>query len=413
MMLNGDTGDVACDHYNRWKDDVKLMRELGLQAYRFSISWPRVIPEGTGPVNERGLDFYDRLVDELLAAGILPYVTLFHWDFPYELYCQGGWLNPNSPDWFAEYTRVVVARLGDRVRHWMTLNEPQCFILIGLGEGRHAPGDRLDLPHLVRGTHHALLAHGKSVQAIRSSSPQACKVGFAPVGRSIIPHTDTPEDIEAARAATFSCDFNGLWSNSWWMDPVFLGRYPEDGWRRYGGQMPKIGPRDLETIHQPLDFFGMNTYFAQPVRRSPDGNPEAVKFPPGDPLTSFYWHISPTALYWSPRFFWERYRLPIVVTENGLANPDWVSTDGRVHDPQRIDYTRRYLDQFKRAIEEGVEAGGYFHWSLLDNFEWGEGYRQRFGLIHVDFETQQRTLKDSADWYRDVIYSHGESLGEV
>jgi beta-glucosidase len=404
------TGDTACDHYHRCKTDIMLMKEIGLQGYRFSISWPRVIPEGVGTVNERGLDFYDRLVDDLLAAGIAPYATLFHWDTPYELYCRGGWLNPNSPDWFAEYTRVVVTRLGDRVRHWMTLNEPQVFVLVGLMEGRHAPGDRLALASVLRAAHHTLLAHGKSVQVIRAVSPRSCRVGYAPVGRSVIPATEAAEDVEAAREATFSCDFMGLWSNAWWMDPIFRGHYPEDGLQLYGGQMPWVGSQDMETIHQPLDFFGMNTYFALPVRRGEEGRPKAVAFPPGHPMTSFNWQITPSALYWTPRFFWERYRLPIVITENGLANPDWVGPDGRVHDPQRIDFTGRYLAQFRRAIEEGVEASGYFHWSLMDNFEWAEGYRQRFGLIHVDYTTQQRTLKDSARWYGEVIRTNGENL---
>lgn len=409
-VYNGHTGDVACDHVHRFKEDVALMREMGLQAYRFSISWPRVLPLGTGGINAAGLGFYDRLVDELLAAGIAPYATLFHWDYPYELYCRGGWLNREAADWFAEYAGLMASKLGDRVKHWMTLNEHSVFTLLGHQTGEHAPGDRWSQPKILRIAHNVLLAHGKGVQAVRAAAPGPVQVGAAPTGAVTIPASDAAQDIEAARQAMFSVAGSGLWSHSWWMDPSVLGRYPADGLALYEKDMPEIRPGDLETICQPLDFYGVNIYHGSTVRAGADGKPELVAGPVGEPMTAFPWPVTPEALYWGPRFLWERYKLPIIVTENGLANPDWVSLDGKVHDPQRIDFTARYLNSYRRAGRDGVDIRGYFHWSVMDNFEWAYGMRLRFGLIHVDYATQTRTLKDSAYWYRDVITSNGAWL---
>jgi len=410
-IWNGQSGEVACDHYHRYKEDVALMKEIGLRAYRLSISWPRVIPAGAGSVNLRGLEFYDRLVDELLAAGITPYVTVFHWDYPLELYYRGGWLNPESPDWFAEYTKVVVDRLSDRVTHWMTLNEPQCFVGLGHRDGVHAPGDKLAFREILRLAHHALLAHGRAVEVIRSCSKGEARVGYAPVGVVKIPASEDPQDIEAARAATFSItEPKNYWNNTWWMDPVILGRYPEDGLESFADDLPDIKADDLETMCQPLDFLGVNIYQGQKVRAGEGGRAEPVGLPTGYDITAFRWPVTPEALRWGPRFLFERYGLPIVITENGMSNVDWVSLDGRVHDPQRIDFTRRYLLQLAKAVEDGVDVRGYFHWSIMDNFEWAEGYRQRFGIIHVDYPTQKRTPKDSAYWYKEVIASNGANL---
>ena len=411
-IWNKQSGDVACDHYHRYREDVALMKELGLQGYRFSISWPRVLPEGTGAVNGKGLDFYDRLVDELLAAGVLPLVTLFHWDYPYALYCRGGWLNRDSADWFAEYTRVMVEKLSDRVRHWMTLNEPQCFIGLGHQNGVHAPGLKLDFPDILRAAHHTLLAHGKAVQTIRAAAKQPALIGFAPVAVARYPASDSPEDIAAARGAMFSVTEKNVWNNTWWLDPIFRGDYPADGVKLFADMMPDIQAGDMETIHQPLDFFGMNLYQGEKTRAGAHGAPEIVPQPDGAPLTAFHWQITPDALYWASKFYWERYRLPIIVTENGMANTDWVALDGKVHDPQRIDLLHRYLLAFEQAGDEGVDIGGYMQWSLMDNFEWGEGYRQRFGTIYVNYPTGKRTLKDSAYWYKQVIASNGASLHE-
>lgn len=409
-VWEGQSGEVSCDHYHHYREDVALMQSLGIKAYRLSISWPRVLPEGTGRVNPKGLAFYDALIDALLEAGITPWVTLYHWDMPYELYCRGGWLNPESANWFAEYARLMAEHFSDRVTHWMTLNEPQCFLQEGHREGTHAPGDQLNWPEVLLAAHHVLLAHGKSMQALRASAQQPLKIGFAPVGETCMPATETPADIEAARLAMFSIFDWNLWNNTWFADPVLLGHYPEDGLVFYGKAVPDFPPADMDIIRQPLDFYGMNTYRGAFVRVGSIGIPEEAPLPLGYPQTSYNWQITPECLYWGPRFFWERYHLPIVVTENGLANADWIAEDVGVHDPQRIDYTRRHLRQLKQAIEDGVPVEGYFHWSIMDNFEWAQGYRQRFGLIYVDYPSSKRIPKDSAQWYKRVIATNGEKL---
>ena len=406
-------GDVACDHYHLYKQDVALMKQIGLQAYRLSICWPRVLPEGVGTVNEKGLAFYDRLIDEMLAANVQPYITLYHWDFPYELFYRGGWLNRDSSEWFAEYAQVVVDRLSDRVTYWMTHNEIQNCVGYGYGEGVVAPGLKMPFADQMRVGHHMLMAHGKAVQTIRARSKTDSQVGWAPVPRLYLPATDQERDVAAARQATSSVRERKPWSMTWWCDPVHLGHYPEDGLSLYGTDAPKIEPGDMETIHQPLDLFFTNVYYGDHVRADDEGRPQAVPPPDGAAITAFQAPITPEAAYWGSLFFWERYKLPIVITENGMSQMDMPSPDGKVHDPQRIDYVTRYLQQFARAGREGVEIAGYFYWSIMDNFEWIHGYQQRFGLIHVDFSTQQRTVKDSGHWYAEVISSNGENLDEV
>lgn len=402
-VFSGHNGDIACDHYHRYAEDVDLMRLIGIKAYRFSVSWPRVMPGGVGSVNQKGLDFYDRLVDALLAAGIDPYITLFHWDYPYDLYRQGGWLNRDAPHWFAEYASVVAKKLSDRVTHWMTLNEPQCFIILGHHEGRHAPGDRLSFAAILQAAHHALLAHGRAVQAIRANSLKPVKAGYAPVGVVSVPASSAQEDVDAARRRMFSVKPGSLWNNTWWSDPIFLGHYPEDGWAAFGADAPTVYPGDMEIIAQPLDFYGVNIYSAVRVRADAQGGWQEVPFEPGWPSTMMGWFNVPEALYWGPRFLYERYQKPVYVTENGLSGEDWVMCDGKVHDPQRMDYLYGSLAQLQKAAADGTDLAGYFHWSITDNFEWAEGYRQRFGLIHVDYATQQRTLKDSAFYYGKII----------
>lgn len=400
-------GDVACDHYARYVGDVALMREIGLRAYRLSVSWPRLLPAGIGAVNAKGLDFYDRLVDALLEHGVEPYVTLFHWDYPLELYYRGGWLNPDSPEWFAEYAAHVAKLLNGRVKSFITLNEPQVFIGMGHLEGTHAPGDKLRFHEMLQAGHHALLAHGRSVQVLRAEVPGA-QIGFAPVVMPRLPASDSEADIAAARRATFAVDMKNSWTHSWWMDPVFFGRYPEEGLAFYGAEVPRIGPNDLQLIAQPVDFLGLNTYQGLLVEDDTRGGYNNVEFRDGYPRTAFNWPVTPEALYWGPRFCFERYKKPLIVTENGLSVRDWVSLDGAVHDAARIDFTTRYLRALMRAIEDGADVRGYFHWSVMDNFEWAEGYKERFGLIHIDYRSQQRTLKDSAYWYRRVIESNGK-----
>jgi len=407
-IVNGDSGELACDHYHRYRDDVGLMAEIGLQAYRLSVSWPRVLPHGTGAVNAKGLDFYSRLVDALLEHGITPWVTLFHWDFPYDLYCRGGWLNRDSADWFADYTALMVDTLSDRVSHWLTLNEPQCFIGMGHLDGSHAPGMQMGVAEVLLAGHHALLAHGQAVQVIRARAKTKPSIGAAQASQISIPATNQPNDIAAARRRMFSVREKKFFNNSWFSDPMILGRYPEEGVTLFASEMPHVSAEDLASIQQPLDFFGTNIYSGIYIHATAGGDFEPA--PHRDlPVTAMGWPITPEALYWGPRFFHERYRLPIMITENGMANDDHV-VDGRVHDQQRIDFVHDYLQQYRRAIAEGVPALGYFLWSIIDNFEWAEGYAKRFGLIHVDYATQQRTLKDSAHWYKKVIAAHGGNL---
>jgi beta-glucosidase len=402
-------GDVACDHYNRYREDVALMKALGYPNYRFSISWPRVMPSGVGSVSGDGLAFYDRLVDELLAAGIEPWVTLYHWDTPYELYLRGGWLNRDIVNWFSDYAEVIVDKLGDRVSKWMTLNEPQCFIGLGMQSALHAPGDRLNFKEVLLAGHHALLAHGRGVQVIRARAKKTPMIGYAPVGVVKMPATTSAEDVEAARTATFRNLDKSVWSNAWWNDPVFFGRYPEHELSVYGKDAPEPRAGDLELISQPLDFFGANIYNGQTVRAGDEG-PVEVPHPLGIGRTIYHWPLTPESLYWGPKFFYERYGKPIVITENGLGLSDWLHVDGKVHDPQRIDFLHRYIAQFKRAAAEGVDAMGYFQWSFMDNFEWYEGYKLRFGLVHVDYQTQVRTPKDSAYWYGSVIQNNAAEV---
>ena len=403
----GHTGQCACDHYHRVAEDVSLMSRIGLKAYRFSISWPRVVPDPSARPNAAALAFYDRLVDSLLAAGIEPHATLFHWDLPQWAEDRGGWLDRQTADRLSEFAQVMSQHLSDRVRSWATVNEPQCFIKFGYGDGTNAPGHKLPFRDQVRAAHVALLAHGKAAQAIRASAKRPLRVGWAPIGRTDFPATGSEADIRAARDSMMSITEQSLWNNTWFADPVCLGRYPEDGLRAFGDDGPRINDGDMEIIHQPLDFYGLNIYDGRCVRASTSGSPEVVPFAPGHPQTAFRWFITPEALRWGPRFIYERYRAPIYITENGMSSTDWVHSDGRVHDPQRIDYTRRYLAQLRLAIADGADIRGYFHWSLLDNFEWAQGYKERFGLVHVDFATGARTLKDSAAWYSRVIREHG------
>ncbi len=422
-IWRGHTGEVACDHYRRYKEDVALMKSIGLQAYRFSLAWARVLPEGVGTVNAKGLDFYDRLVDELLAAGITPFCTLYHWDLPLALHQRGGWTQRDSADWFAEYATVAARKLGDRVKRWMTLNEPQVFITLGYQAGRHAPGLTLPLKDVLQAGHHALLAHGKGVQALRAAVQDA-QIGFAPATPIAYPATEQPEDVAAARAFNFGIQGYGFlfnasvglplknpFNNAWWMDPVFLGEYPAEGLALYKEDAPRVEADDLKLISTPVDFCGVNIYFGFKIASDGRGGPKVIVPTPATPLTAFDWPVTPEALRWGPKFFHERYKRAIYITENGLALRDWVALDGKVHDPQRIDFTTRYLRELRRAAEDGVPVEGYFHWSIMDNFEWAEGYKQRFGLVYVDYDTQARTPKMSAEWYARVIASNGATLG--
>jgi beta-glucosidase len=411
-IFQNHSGDIACDHYHRFEFDVQLMSQIGLKAYRFSISWPRVIPNGIGKINSKGLSFYDRLIDTLLTDNIQPWITLFHWDYPQALFKRGGWLNRESADWFADYTRVVVDKLSDRVCHWINHTEPQCFIGLGHQHGQHAPGLNLPFNDVLKAAHIALLGHGKAVQAIRAFAKKKPVIGTALAGIVKLPASESLNHVKQARRATFTILEKDVWNNTWFSDPMIFGCYPEDGLKLFGHNLPVIQNRDLEIINQPLDFFGVNLYFGHIMPDVTADSRQAYRWPPGKERTDMGWQITPEVLYWGPKFFYERYKLPIVITENGMANCDWKHLDGKVHDPQRIDFLKRYLRQYNLAIEEGVEAKGYFVWSIMDNFEWNFGYEKRFGLIYVDYSNQKRILKDSAYWYKKVIQTNGQILFE-
>ncbi len=411
-VFNGDSGLVACDHYHRMPEDVKLMKELGLQAYRFSVAWPRIIPGGTGAVNPKGLDFYSRLVDNLLEAGIEPWLTLYHWDLPEALQLKGGWMNPDIADAFAAYTHAVVGALGDRVNHWMTFNEPQCFLGLGTVDGVQAPGWKLSQADFVKSVHNSLVAHGKAVDALRAVGGNRFKIGYVPTTQAMVPDRHTAENIAAAKLAFFGASpAKPLhWTLTLFTDPVFLGRYADDLLPVIEKDLPAGWEGDMALISRPLDFFGINLYSGVRIGVDENGMPSRVKEAVGQPKTAIKWNVEPETLRWAPRFLYERYGKPIVITENGLSNTDWVHTDGKVHDAARIDFTKRYLLEYEKAAADGAELAAYFHWSLMDNFEWSHGYSERFGLVHVDYQTQKRTVKDSGHWYREVIESNGERL---
>lgn len=412
---NGNTrynenGKVACDHYHRVDEDIALIKELGIPYYRFSISWPRVIPEGTGEINKKGLQFYSDLVDKLLANGIEPMVTLYHWDYPYALHRKGSWLNDDSPDWFLEYTKVIVDALSDRVQYWITINEPQCVLGCGYFGGFHAPFQKAQTIDLLKMGKNILISHGKAVNYIRSHAKKKPIIGFTPIGPSYTPVDNSEAAIEEAKKKTFSVGGEGFsFSISYWSDPVFLGHYPEELYDTFGDMVPEMSDEEWKLVTEPLDFYGTNIYYSQAERDTIDYPENRYQ---GSPETHLGWVMSPEVMYWSSKFLYERYKKPIMITENGMSEHDWICLDGKVHDSYRIDYTHRYLKEFLRAGEEGVEIMGYIHWSLTDNFEWAEGYTHRFGLIYVDYSTQKRIIKDSGYWYRDVIATNGEILGK-
>lgn len=399
---NNSTGDVACDHYHRYREDVKLMSELGLKAYRFSLSWSRILPEGTGKVNQAGIDFYNNLIDELLKYNITPFITIFHWDLPYALHLKGGWLNPEISTWFEEYTEVIAKAFGDRVKNFITLNEPSVFMGCGYWHGVHAPGIKYGLKDILQIGHNIHMAHGKAVKVLRSAVPDA-KVGITLATQPMIPVTGADE--KAAFDSYFDGGLNGgscMWSTCYWLDPIVLGSYPKELLEQAGDLFPSFTADDMALISQKIDFIGLNIYEAKYQGQ--------YTRPTGAPHTEIDWDVYPDALEWGIKLNYKRYNLPIYITENGLSTHDWVSLDGKVHDPNRIDFLNRYLRGLKRAAESGCEVNGYFHWSFMDNFEWAKGYNPRFGMVYVDYQTQKRTPKDSAYWYREVIESNGENL---
>jgi beta-glucosidase len=392
----GETGDVACDHYHRWPEDVALMRELGLNSYRFSISWPRVLPTGYGRVNQAGLDFYRRLVDALLQAGIAPMATLYHWDLPQALQDQGGWPYRDTAKAFAEYAHLIFRTFGDSIPLYITLNEPWCSTVLGHVLGIHAPG-MSDIRTALAASHHLLLAHGWAVQAFREESLDTARIGLTNILTDIVPASDSPADAEAAQRAD-------VFFNRWFLDPVVRGEYPEALGTMGLAAMVQVG--DMAAISQPLDFLGVNYYTRHVVEANPGDPLLGVRvLPPQGECTSMGWGVSPDGLYRVlTRVYREYGPIPLFVTENGAAYEDTVVGD-RVQDAARISYLRRHLRAVLRAMTDGADVRGYYVWSLLDNYEWAEGYSKRFGLIYVDYETQCRIVKESGKWYRNLIQS--------
>ncbi|MEU6954514.1 GH1 family beta-glucosidase [Streptomyces sp. NPDC045714] len=403
---NGDTGDVACDHYHRVPEDIGLIKRLGADAYRFSVAWPRVVPGGDGPVNKAGLDFYDRLVDGLLEAGVTPFATLYHWDLPQALQDRGGWTVRETSEHFAAYASHVVERLGDRVKDWATLNEPLCSAWIGHLEGRMAPG-LTDLTAAVRASYHLHLGHGLAVRAIRAASSDA-RVGIVNNLSPIEPASASEADVAAARRADGHI-------NRWWLDPILGRGYPQDMVEEYGVELP-VRPGDLETIAAPLDWMGLNYYFRQIVTADPDGTAPRAKqvSVPGARLTHMDWEVHAEGLEQLLLRLTEEYGVQrIYVTENGSAYEDVVAADGSVHDPERVRYLEEHLAACARAVDKGAPLAGYFAWSLMDNFEWAYGYDKRFGLVHVDYATQRRTVKSSGHRYAELVRKHAERRGRA
>jgi beta-glucosidase len=393
-IQGGDTGDVACDHYHRYGEDVALLADLGLGAYRFSTAWARVLPDGTGQPNSRGLEFYDRLVDALCASGLRPFVTLYHWDLPQALEDRGGWGNRDTARAFGDYATLMGQRLGDRVKDWITLNEPFAVTLMGYILGSHAPGAQ-DPALAFQASHHLNLAHGDAVRALRAAVPSA-RVGVTHVSFPIYPASEREADVAAARR------FDGF-TNRWFWDPTLRGSYPADMLERLGALAPRLAAGDAERMSPPIDFFGHNSYTRALVKDDPDAPLTGVTpLPPAGPQTEMGWEIYPAHLHDSLTRIAREYGNPdIYITENGAAFADELR-DGVVDDPARVDYLRTHLAAAHNAIQDGVKLRGYFCWSLLDNFEWSFGYSKRFGLVYVDFATQRRVVKTSGRFFRDV-----------
>jgi beta-glucosidase len=395
-ILNNDSGDIACDHYHRVDQDVALMRDIGLQAYRFSISWSRVLPEGRGKPNQKGLDFYSNLVDTLLKNNITPFVTLYHWDFPMALQDAGGWLNRRVCDWFVEYAECMYKTLGDRVNFWSTHNELNVFALLGYFVGKHAPGVR-DLSTCRQVGHHLLLSHGDAVSAGRAMLPKA-KFGIVAAIGQDYPATDNPEDVEIVKM---------LWNRGpkYYLDPIFYGKYPDFTVSKEN-LSPVILNGDMARISVPIDFFGINHYFSNWYSKGSDEFPKRVQ--QNHPVTDRGWIVYPDGFREMLVNFKKEYgNIPVYIMENGASYPDVVSPDGKVHDNERAAYYQGYIRSLHKAINQGVDVRGYFAWSLLDNFEWEQGYSSRFGLVYVNFSTLERIVKDSGKMFGKVIRENG------
>lgn len=416
-IAHDENGNKACDHYHRYREDIALMKNLGIQAYRFSISWPRIFPDGIvkdsdGNIryNKAGLDFYDKIVNFCLENNIKPFITIYHWDLPQALEDKGGWLNRETAFVFADYAEFICKHFSDRVTNIATINEPQIISGLGYMLGLHAPGKKLDTVSVLSVIHHLALAHGLAVTKMRAVAKQPVKIGFSSTGGLCYPSKECDEDIDAARAECFNIvKGNMTFNHTIFCDMTCLGRYPdiagtelhlEPGLEKIGHyeELPFVKKGDIELIHQPIDYLGINVYNGHEINAAGYINKK-----PGSPRTALGWPVTPGVMNYGIRYLYERYNLPIYIFEDGLACNDIISLDGKVHDSNRIDFLTRYLTDLEKAYKAGVPILGYFHWSFTDNFEWHSGYDPRFGLVFVDYETQQRIPKDSAYWYSDLI----------
>ena len=416
-IAHDENGNKACDHYHRYREDISLMKNLGIQAYRFSISWSRIFPDGIvkdsdGNIryNKAGLDFYDKIVNFCLENNIKPFITIYHWDLPQALEDKGGWLNRETAFVFADYAEFICKHFSDRVTNIATINEPQIISGLGYMLGLHAPGKKLDTVSVLSVIHHLALAHGLAVTKMRAVAKQPVKIGFSSTGGLCYPSKECDEDIDAARAECFNIvKGNMTFNHTIFCDMTCLGRYPdiagtelhlEPDLEKIGHyeELPFVKKGDIELIHQPIDYLGINVYNGHEINAAGYINKK-----PGSPRTALGWPVTPGVMNYGIRYLYERYNLPIYIFEDGLACNDIISLDGKVHDSNRIDFLTRYLTDLEKAYKAGVPILGYFHWSFTDNFEWHSGYDPRFGLVFVDYETQQRIPKDSAYWYSDLI----------
>lgn len=395
---NGETGNVACDHYHRMKQDVALMKEMHLESYRFSVAWTRIIPDGDGEVNPAGVRFYSDLIDELLAANIKPLLTIYHWDLPQALQEKGGWLNPESVNWYVRYAEVLFRAYGDRVKDFITFNEPFVFTDFGYVTGSFPPGIKGDYGGKLLAGHHVLMAHGEAVRSFRKIVKDG-RIGITLDYAYNAPASDKAEDIAAAARA------NEFWAG-WYFEPVVFGHYPRTArkWFEERGMMPEIGENDERLIAEPMDFIGINHYFSNYVAADPENGREGTKHVSrGVHCTDMNWPVTEDGFYTMLKYFQSVLKIPLYITENGISLNDIVNVEGAVEDFDRIDFLKRYLSALSRAIGEGLDCRGYYYWSFMDNMEWAAGYKPRFGLVYVDYPTQERLLKRSALWYRDLI----------
>lgn len=400
-----ENGDVACDLYHRFEDDVANMVKIGLKAYRFSVSWPRIIPDGDGEINEAGLQFYDDFINCLIKNGIEPWITLYHWDLPSALQKKGGWVNRETVNAFARYAKVVAERYTDRVKYFITINEPQCIYWLGHGIGDQAPGLKCSNQEIAICLHNLVLAHGVATKSLKKCRKDV-EVGLVTSGRLCFPDVDTLSARDNAYIKTFELtDDDWAFSHNIFVDALMFNKYPDDAPYFIKEMEASLPASDWDLVEEP-DFLGVNVYYGECVNE----HGYEVEHPHGGAVTAMKWPITPKVMHVGIINLYKRYNLPIYITESGLSCNDHVFMDGKVHDLERIDYAHLYLSELKKAIEEGIPIKGYFHWSFMDDFEWSKGYDERFGLVYVDYSTQKRILKDSAYWYKEVIEKNGENI---